>query len=112
MHGFLGALAGTEIGRETHSDWQDWASTCRCRWELGSRVGREYFPTHLTHPGISEQCDVHRLIAACDHYCLVLDDAWDAIADWYHDVPKPTRTYRTAEEIYMAREDPIFKHLR
>ena len=55
---------------------------------------------------------MHILIAACNDYCLVLDDAWDAIADWYHDVPKPARADRTAEEIVAAREHPLFKHLR
>lgn len=111
MHGFLQALAGSDIGRAMHDEWQDWVRTCRCNWELGSRVGRNYFPTHLGNPGISEQCDMHRLIAACNDYCLILDDAWDAIADWYHDVPKPTRTYTTAEEIYEARENPLPNHL-
>jgi hypothetical protein len=112
LHGFLQALAGTAMGRDVHAKWQDWVGTCRCTWELGSRVGRNYFPTHLTHPGISEQCDMHRLIAACNDYCLILDDAWDEIADWYHDVPKPTRTDTTAEVIYAAREDPLPKYLR
>ncbi|MCL5734743.1 MAG: hypothetical protein M1274_04000 [Actinobacteria bacterium] len=111
LHPFLRALAATDIGQGIHADWQDWASTCECTWEPGSRAGREYFPTHLGHPGISEQCDMHILIAACNDYCLILDDAWDAIADWYHDVPKPARTDRTAEEIYAARQDPVFKHL-
>jgi len=55
---------------------------------------------------------MHILIAACNDYCLVLDDAWDAIADWYHDVPKPVRADSTAEVITAAREDPLFKHLR
>lgn len=75
-------------------------------------MGRNYFPTHLSHPGILDECDMHILIAACNDYCLVLDDAWDAIADWYHDVPKPARADRTAEEIVAAREHPLFKHLR
>ncbi len=111
VHGFLTALASTELGQGLHLEWQDWAGTCECSWELGSRVGRGYFPTHLSHPGISDQCDMHILIAACNDYCLVLDDAWDAIADWYHDVPKPSRANRTAEEIVATREDPLFKHL-
>lgn len=111
MHGFLVALAGTEIGRDIHTEWQEWVCTCRCHWDLGSRIGRNYFPTHLGNSGISEQCDMHRLIAACNDYCLVLDDAWDAIADWYHDVPKPTRHDTTGEEIYAAREYPLPKHL-
>lgn len=111
LHPFLRALAGADIGQAIHADWQDWAGTCQCTWELGLRVGRAHFPTHLGNPGISEQCDMHILIAACNDYCLILDDAWDAIADWYHDVPKPTRIDRTAEEIYAAREDPVFKHL-
>jgi hypothetical protein len=112
MHGFLQALAGTKAGRDTHGEWQAWAGTCQCSWELGSRGGRGFFPTHLSHSGISDQCDMHILIAVCNDYCLVLDDAWDAIADWYHDVPKPARADSTAEEITAAREDPLFKHLR
>lgn len=111
LHLFLRALAATDIGQDMHAEWQAWAGTCQCSWELGSRVGRAYFPTHLTHAGISDQCDVHRLIAACNDYCLILDDAWDAIADWYHDVPKPIRTDVTAEEIYAARENPLPPHL-
>ncbi len=55
---------------------------------------------------------MHRVIMACNDYCLVLDDAWDEIADWYHDVPKPVRADKTAEEIFAAREEPLFKHLR
>lgn len=111
MHGFLVALGDSEIGRGIHADWQAWAGTCACSWELGSRVGRSLFPTHLSHTGISDQCDMHILIAACNDFCLILDDAWDSIADWYHDVPKPTRTDTTAEKIYAARQDPVFKHL-
>ena len=111
MHGFLQALAGTEVGLGIHAEWQEWVGTCQCSWELGARVGRAYFPTHLGSPGISDQCDVHRLVAACNDYCLILDDAWDAIADWYHDVPKPIRTDTTPEEIYAAREHPLPRHL-
>ncbi len=111
LHLFLRSLASTDIGQDMHAEWQDWADTCQCSWELGSRTGRNYFPTHLTHPGISDHCDVHKLIAACNDYCLILDDAWDAIADWYHDVPKPTRNHVTAEEIYEARENPLPPHL-
>jgi len=110
--GFLQALDGTAMGCEIRAKWQDWVNTCLCTWEAGSRVGRNFFPTHLTHPGISDQCDMHRLIAACNDYCLILDDAWDQIADWYHDLPKPTRIDTTAEVIYAAREDPLPKYLR
>lgn len=95
-----------------HDEWQDWVSHCRCEWKPGERVGRKLFPSHRNHPNIDEQCDVHILIAACNDYCLTLDDAWDQIADWYRDVPKPKRVDVTAEEIYEQRDDPLPRHER
>ncbi len=111
LYAFLFALADTETGCDIHAKWQGWAATCECTWDVGSRMGREMFPTHLTCPGVSEQCDMHILIAACNDYCMILDDAWDAIADWYRDVPKPTRIDKTPEQIYIARENPVFKYI-
>ncbi|MCP4224880.1 MAG: hypothetical protein GY773_16205, partial [Actinomycetia bacterium] len=108
--GFLEELRSSERGEGIHSEWQAWAGSCRCTWELGSRVGREFYPTHLTHPTISQGCDVHAMIAACNEYKLILDDAWDQIADWYPDVPKPERRPVTAEELMAKRESVLPAH--
>lgn len=103
---FLDEMSATAYGRALHDSWQDWADQCKCVWQLGDRAGREHFPTALTHPGIDSQCGLHQLISACNDYMLILDDAWDQIADWYHDVPKPTRHDLSAEQIYAQREHP------
>ncbi len=103
LHGFLGRVATDAIAKETHDEWQQWAGDCRCTWTLGERHGREAFPIHRNHPGISEKCPMHTLIAACNDFCLILDDAWDQVADWYHDVPLPERRGVTAEEGYAIR---------
>ena len=104
---FLDEMSATEYGRRLHDLWQDWADCCDCTWIEGERHGREHFPTALTHPGIDPQCDLHILIAACNDYMLILDDAWDQIADWYHDAPMPNRVDVTAEQIYSQREHPL-----
>jgi hypothetical protein len=103
LHGFLVRVADDPIAKATHDEWQQWASSCKCAWTLGERHGREAFPTHRNHAEISEQCDLHILVAACSDYCLILDDAWDGIADWYHDVPMPQRRDVTGEEVYALR---------
>ena len=86
---FLTALAADKIGNALHDEWQQWAATCECTWPLGERAGREMFPTHLNHPTISLQCDMHALVAACNDFCLILGDAWDQIADWIEISPPP-----------------------
>lgn len=111
LYGFLTRVADDPVAGEVHDTWQAWAATCECRWPLGERHGREPFPTHRNHPGISEQCDLHILVAACGDFCLILDDAWDQIADWYHDVPLPQRRDVTAEELAVLRESPVPRHL-
>ncbi len=102
LHGFLSRVAADSIAKETHDEWQAWAGTCTCSWTLGKRHGREAFPSHRNHPGISERCDVHVLIAACGDFCLILDDGWDQVADWYREVPLPGRRDVTGEEVYVA----------
>ncbi len=104
MTGFLDLAKDDPIAMASHDEWQVYGASCQCEWDIGARVGREAFPIHPNHPNIDPRCDVHLLIAACNDYILILDDAWDQIADWYHDVPKPVRIDLTGEEIYAARE--------
>lgn len=111
LHRFLELITTEEPGIGIHEEWHDWISTCDCSWDHGQRHSREFFPTHRNHPNISNQCDMHTLIAACSDFCLILDDAWDQIADWYHDIPKPARDDVTAEDIYAQRQNPLPKHL-
>lgn len=108
--GILEAARSDPRAMALHQEWQEWAATCSCGWELGSRVGREEFPTHRGHPGISAQCDLHILVTACNDFTLILDDAWDQIADWYRDEPKPKRVDVTAEQVYALRADPLTGH--
>jgi hypothetical protein len=111
LHAFLTRVAEDEIGMKTHEEWLEWAFTCDCRWVVGERRGRERFPTHRNHQGISPQCDVHMVVDACNDFCLVLDDAWDNIADWYHEVPRPERRDVTAEEVHALRGSPLPRYL-
>lgn len=64
---------------EIHRIRQEWVGQSHCTWEIGDRSGRDFFPTHRNHPGISEKCPVHALIAACNGFCLLLDDSWDQL---------------------------------
>ena len=110
--GFLRAIKDDEIAMSIHDEWQDWVATCGCSWDLGSRQGREIFPTAINNTLISDQCDMHMLISACNDYCLLLDDSWDQIADWYRDAPKPYRKGTTAEEVYSLRDNPLPEHIK
>ena len=112
LHEFLSLMKDDKIGMAIHDEWQEWANTCKCESGHGARQGRELFPTPINNAGISDQCDMHMLISACNDFCLILDDGWDQIADWYHDAPKPIRHDQTAEEIYAQRENPLPAHLR
>jgi hypothetical protein len=83
LHGFLERLASTDIGRKTHEEWQDWAATCACTWPPGTSPETDYFPTARNQPGISADCQVHQVVAACGLYCELIDTDWRKIADWY-----------------------------
>ena len=107
------AIKDDEIAMSIHDEWQDWvATTCDCSWDLGSRQGREIFPTPINNTHISDQCDMHMLISACNDYCLLLDDSWDQVADWYRDAPKPYRKGTTAEEVFSLRDNPLPEHIK
>ncbi|MEM9463873.1 MAG: hypothetical protein AAGA90_00790 [Actinomycetota bacterium] len=105
LHSFLAKLASDQIGQAIHDDWQDWASRCSCVWDSGERVGRELFPTADTHGGIEGSCDVHRLISGGNDFCLLLDDAWDQVADWYRETPVTRTVLPTAEQIYAEHTE-------
>jgi hypothetical protein len=111
LHPFLTRVAEDDIAMATHEEWLEWAFACGCRWERGERRGREPFPTHRNHPGISPNCDLHGLVDACSDFCMILDDAWDDIADWYRDVPRPPRRDLTAEEIHALRGSSLPAYL-
>lgn len=109
---FLSALVEMETGRELLDLWMRWCRSCRCEWELGRAEGREFFPTHRNHAGIDRRCDVHNLILGCNDFCLILDDAWDQVADWYTEFPRGDRTETSAEELYAARESGLARWMR
>lgn len=81
LHGFLGRLADTELGRATHQEWQEWCASCECSWPPTTEA--DYFPTARSQPGISSECQVHQVVEACGLYCELIDKDWRQIADWY-----------------------------
>jgi hypothetical protein len=91
LHGFLERLASTEIGRETHREWQEWVGTCECVWAPEELRGEEYYPTRRHHKGIRETCQIHGVIEACSDYLDLIDRDWRKIADWYHLGEAPSR---------------------
>jgi hypothetical protein len=91
LHGFLERLASTEIGRETHREWQEWVGTCECVWKPEELSSEEYFPTRHHHAGINATCQIHGVIEACGDYLDLIDRDWRKIADWYHLGEAPSR---------------------
>ena len=104
---FLARLELTELGREHRNVWERWCASCDCTWDPGATAGRDYFPTHRNIEGVDKHCDVHNLILGCNDFCLILNDAWDEIADWYRDFPRPVRTGLSAEVLYSERESAL-----
>jgi len=100
---FLTMLDEDHRGASLRGVWRRWCSACCCEWSLGEVAGRDFFPVHRNHPNIDRRCSMHRLISAVNDFCLILDDGWDQIADWYRDFPRPDRTGMTAEAHYRAR---------
>jgi hypothetical protein len=103
LHPFLTTLAGSDIGRATHDEWQNWVADCNCTWDLAAASPRadEYFPIRDHHDGIRETCQLHEVVLACATYCDVIDGEWLKIADWYHVVAKPGRG-ADGETLYQA----------
>ncbi len=84
LHGFIARLAATKLGQATHQEWQDWVATCGCTWNGATEYAPHYFRSPASHEGISADCQMHQVIAACGDYCKTIDDDWNATADWYH----------------------------
>lgn len=101
LHGFIERLAVNDIGRITHQEWQDWVATCECTSDATVDVD-EYFPTSANHDGISNECELHQVVAACGDYCTLVDADWRKVADWYHldaEIGKGVRT----EDLYREQ---------
>ncbi len=84
LHGFLQRLRTTDLGRTTEQEWQDWTDACQCAWELGASTENEYFPTARHHASITDDCHLHKVVAACCDYLDLVDRDWKRLADWYH----------------------------
>lgn len=95
---FQSMLTSTVTGTERLGEWLIWCGACQCTWDTNADTeGR--WPTSATEPGIAETCQLHKVVAACDVYCALIDDEWLKIADWYH----LDATYRRgvrSEEMY------------
>jgi len=98
LHGFLTRLASSDLGRATHQEWQDWCASCECTWTAGATEGE--LPTSRNQQGVSDECQVHHVVAACTDYCELIDADWRKIADWYHLKGDQIRRGKTAEEMY------------
>lgn len=70
--------------------WQDFLADCTCVWDAGQAPERGHFHTHRTVKTIDEGCQPHQVISASNDYCVIVDDEWDLIADWYH-IGEPRR---------------------
>jgi hypothetical protein len=73
-----------------HDEWQRFLATCSCSWPAGKQPARGHFHTHKTVNTIDESCQPHQMVAAANDYCMIVDDEWDLIADWYH-INEPRR---------------------
>ena len=67
---------------DLHREWQAFVASCACTPE--SVVERGHFATAQTDAGISEICQLHEIVSSANAFCVIIDDDWDRIADWYH----------------------------
>jgi len=74
-----------------HDTWQRFLATCPCTWDAGEPPERGHFHTHRIVKTIAEGCQPHQVISAANDYCVIIDNEWDLIADWYH-IGEPRRT--------------------
>ena len=74
-----------------HDLWQRFLATCLCAWDPAESPERGHFHTDRTVKTIDESCQPHQLVSAANDYCVIIDDEWDLIADWYH-IGEPRRT--------------------
>ncbi len=91
IHQFLKHVPPDDYLMGIHEDWQDFARSCECTWDSEKKIGRSHFPIAPNYPGIDAGCPVHKLLSLCNDYLLIVDDAWDEIADWYDEAPFPQR---------------------
>ncbi len=99
LHDFLQGLRATELGRTTEQEWQEWAGSCRCTWQTGATSEQEYFPTARHHQGISEDCQLHKVVEACGDYLDLIGQDWNRLADWFH-LNEEARRGISAERLY------------
>lgn len=91
MHSFRLFEEGDSYFIGLHDLWQRFLATCSCTWDAGKPPERGHFHTHRTVPTIDEGCQPHQVVSAANDYCVIIDDEWDLIADWYH-IGEPRRT--------------------
>lgn len=114
---FRHLIRSDPVLRDLHNEWQAWLRTCECAWDVykDRTHVREYFPTPRIETGISEDCMVHTVITACADYCLLIDDEWDRIADWYRiqerrlPTVKPDDEYRKLRDTYKGESWPLWQ---
>lgn len=95
---FQSMLTSTATGSERLREWLSWCRACECTWGTTKDIdGR--FPTSVTEPGISQDCQLHKVVAACDGYCSLIEEEWLKIADWYHLGIRPSHGVRS-EDMY------------
>jgi hypothetical protein len=99
IDGFLSFVANTETGRARHAEWQEWVAACTCAWPIDEDHPGEFFPTSRSREGIDGDCQVHRVVGACEDYCRTIDQEWGKIADWYH-LGDELRKPESSESLY------------
>ena len=98
-------LESTATGNARLREWLAWCRECDCTWDLASETERDSrFPTSDTGHGVAGDCQVHKIVAACQSYCTLIEEEWLRIADWYHlgshyaPGVRPTALYRDWRE--------------
>lgn len=80
---FRSLLEGTSRGAARLEEWRSWCTECACTWNV-TNVSDGRFPTSATEAGVTDGCQLHKVVAACDKYCSLIEAEWLKIADWYH----------------------------
>lgn len=111
LHGFLQFVDSSTIGQITCSDWLTWVESCECSWDLATAPTSDYFPVAPQYEGISTGCQLHSVVAACSHYCRLIDGEWLRIADWYHLPPGRTISLPVDSEALYALYRTTTHHL-
>lgn len=78
-------LENTATGNARLREWLMWSRDCLCTWDVVAETdGESHFPTSETAAGVAADCQVHKIVAACQSYCTLIEEEWLKIADWYH----------------------------